>query len=162
MGLFRRPTLIEHCARQTGWLVVSREGDLHCLKAIDPRPVQHIYGRCGNGSTLVTLYTVFPVRFPLDRVTTQLFQGLLARNHELRYASWAVDLRQSLEVEALLKYRTTQEGMTPRLFNAVCTGMCDEVFSLMNQLRGQFAALDHALQPVRPASASRTGISFQD
>jgi hypothetical protein len=137
----RVETPVERLARETGWLILDREGDLYRLQADDCSWRHIIAIRYRRDAINVTFTGQLPCRFPLAMVTPEMTMGLLVRNDRLYWAKWGIVIAYSCEAVPRLHGSLQREGLTAECFEAMCRSMVVEMEAVTAELQGQAARL---------------------
>ncbi len=151
MRAFGREDFITRLCRETGWLMIGREGDLYAVRSAGSGGVRLIDVRHTQGGGWVKFTAQFPVRFPLDRTPSGLFARLLLRSRALKHSHWLMDLWGGLEALPYLYGQWPESVMTASFFDATCREIDGEIRGFHQELRDKFQG--DMTRPAGPASA---------
>lgn len=157
MGLFQRQSLIEQLARQTGWRVIEREGDIYRIRADDLSPTYYVRIRYREDALNLTFQSYLPVRFPLSAITLELTQGLLVRNNSLIWSKWCLAPLGSCELQPYLYGGLPCEGLKADAFDDLCRSAIEEVYAVHMEMNRELSRLGPGQADHRQAEG-RSGI----
>ena len=146
MSFFKRETLIEWLARESGWLLTDREADFYQVRLERDSGMRYVKIRSRDQNDTVLFQTHLPVQFPISAVPPELFKHFLLRNRLLAFGSWTFDVRDSCDTVFYLTYIALKAGLTPSMFNTICRELLKEREAVHDELRGQFGRVN---MPVR-------------
>jgi hypothetical protein len=144
MGLFSReppPSPVEVMAKNTGWLVTSREDDIYWIRLGDGSRTHRLRIRYREDYFNTLFMASFPIRFPLASVTPELTMGLLVRNGQLPWAKWCLEVTGSCEATIYLYGSLATDSLGDVLFNTVCRSIFNEIEAVFLELQGQAGRL---------------------
>jgi hypothetical protein len=147
-----RYMVLDWCRATETWQINSRDGDWYTVTPTDSRRTHRIHVRHSPKLVVVNFSASFGMRFSLAEEPRGLFARILMRSHDLGFASWHMDIQKSCEAQPYLFARWPASAMTPRVFDAVCNEMHQELDAFAYELRSkfQYAGGGAGLPAIRP------------
>ena len=156
MSLFKRTTLVERLAGQTGWPITYGCGDYYTLRSPDAGAVTFVNVRHEPTKTFMKFTAEFPVTFPLERLPQGLCARLLLRSSGIRWSNWHLDINDSCQAQPYLCGMWPVSIITPEFFAMVCEEMTGEIRSFHQELRDKAYGGSGGEAAARPAG--RAGV----